>query len=133
MITPHDCPEARRRNARREPVPPSTTTTAGRATHPLVGVLHGTEESEAHGLARRVSGWPRQEAGREESIAEERRTRDACLPERGGISRRFGFRLSLFDQFDEMTRAPCSYRGLTAPHLEAALEPEPVPSQVPPS
>ena len=57
-----------------------------------------------------------------------------ALPERGGIARRFGFRLSLFDQFDEMTEELLVLTaGLTLRISKLALEPRPVPSlQCPP-
>src|SRR5438105_3569351 len=64
------------------------------APHTLVvGVLHGTEDKRCPRLGAQGFRIGRgQEAGRKESIAEERARGMLALPERGGIARRFGFR-----------------------------------------
>src|ERR1700728_41565 len=70
----------------------------------VVGVLHGTKDKRASRLTSECFRIGRgQEAGREESIAEEGARGMLALPERGGIARRLGFLLSLFDQFNEMS------------------------------
>jgi len=61
------------------------------------------------------------------------RTRDLALPERGGIARRFGFRLSLFGPVRRMTRSSLSLpRALRSASRSSPSSPDQCRPQCPP-